>query len=113
MIKRAPCWGFSHEVGHVLQMRPQMNWGGLGEVSNNLFSLYTGGKMGNPSRLKVQRTMRRRGETNSRVLEPVKHVTVGRVHEDKLGDAIVVHGVRDGHPVERAEVGVLLQTEAG
>jgi hypothetical protein len=55
VITGDPCWGFSHEVGHVLQMRPQMNWGGLGEVSNNLFSLYTVGKMGNPSRLKAQK----------------------------------------------------------
>jgi len=50
-----PCWGFCHEVGHVLQMRPQMTWGGMTEVSNNIFSLYTGGKMGNNSRLKRQR----------------------------------------------------------
>jgi hypothetical protein len=50
-----PCWGFSHEVGHVLQMRPQMNWGGLGEVSNNIFSMYTVCKMGNPSRLAAQK----------------------------------------------------------
>ena len=55
VITGDPCWGFSHEVGHVLQMRPQLNWGGLGEVSNNLFSLYTVGKMGNPSRLKAQK----------------------------------------------------------
>lgn len=55
VIKGDPCWGFSHEVGHVLQMRPQLNWGGLGEVSNNLFSMYTGGKMGNSSRLKAQK----------------------------------------------------------
>ena len=50
-----PCWGFCHEVGHVLQMRPQMTWGGMTEVSNNIFSLYTGGMMGNPSRLKAQK----------------------------------------------------------
>ena len=49
-----PCWGFSHEVGHVLQMRPQITWGGLTEVSTNIFSLYTLGKMGNPSRIKRQ-----------------------------------------------------------
>jgi len=55
VIKGDPCWGFSHEVGHVLQMRPQLNWGGLGEVSNNLFSMYTTGKMGNASRLKAQK----------------------------------------------------------
>lgn len=55
VITGDPCWGFSHEVGHVLQMRPQMTWGGMTEVSNNLFSLYTGEKMGNPSRIKNQK----------------------------------------------------------
>jgi hypothetical protein len=54
VISGDPCWGFSHETGHVLQMIPQMTWGGLTEVSCNLFSLYTGGKLGNPSRLKDQ-----------------------------------------------------------
>ncbi len=55
VITGDPCWGFCHEVGHVLQMRPQMTWGGLTEVSNNLFSLYTVGQMGNPSRIKAQK----------------------------------------------------------
>ena len=54
VIAGDPCWGFCHEVGHALQMR-QMTWGGLTEVSNNLFSLYTGGRMGNASRLKAQK----------------------------------------------------------
>jgi hypothetical protein len=54
VIKGDPCWGFSHEVGHVLQMR-QITWGGLGEVSNNIFSMYTVCAMGNPSRLKAQK----------------------------------------------------------
>ncbi|MEE8452667.1 MAG: M60 family metallopeptidase [Thermoguttaceae bacterium] len=49
-----PCWGFCHEVGHALQMR-QMTWGGMTEVSNNIFSLYTLGKMGNESRIKRQK----------------------------------------------------------
>ncbi|MCX6880454.1 MAG: M60 family metallopeptidase [Verrucomicrobia bacterium] len=48
-----PCWGFCHEVGHALQMH-QMTWGGMTEVSNNIFSLYTVGRMGNESRLKAQ-----------------------------------------------------------
>jgi len=55
VISGDPCWGFCHEVGHVLQMRPQMTWGGMTEVSNNIFSLYTVGSMGNPSRLKAQK----------------------------------------------------------
>lgn len=54
VIKGDPCWGFSHETGHVLQMIPQMTWGGMTEVSCNLFSMYTVGGMGNASRLKAQ-----------------------------------------------------------
>lgn len=51
VVSGDPCWGFCHEVGHALQMQPQLTWGGMTEVSNNLFSLYTGLKMGNVSRL--------------------------------------------------------------
>lgn len=54
VIKGDPCWGFSHEAGHVLQMIPQITWSGMMEVSVNLFSLYTVGAMGNPCRLKAQ-----------------------------------------------------------
>ncbi len=50
--KGDPCWGFNHEVGHAHQLRPEFNWGGLGEVSNNVFSLYGTMAMGNPSLLK-------------------------------------------------------------
>ena len=55
VITGDPCWGFCHEVGHVLQMIPQMTWGGMTEVSNNVFSLYTGTKLGNKSRLSEQK----------------------------------------------------------
>ncbi len=34
------CWGPAHEVGHTNQLRDGFNWTGMGEVSNNLFSLY-------------------------------------------------------------------------
>ena len=54
VIKGDPCWGFSHEVGHVHQTRPMFNWGGLGEVSNNLFSLYVMRSFNNESRIKNQ-----------------------------------------------------------
>lgn len=54
VVSGDPCWGFSHEVGHVLQMQPQLTWGGMTEVSNNINSLYTSAAMGNPSRLKAQ-----------------------------------------------------------
>ena len=53
VIEGDPCWGFSHEVGHVLQMKPQMTWGGMTEVSNNIHTLYVTTRMGNKSRLKA------------------------------------------------------------
>ncbi len=55
VTKGDPCWGFNHEVGHVHQLRPEFNWGGLGEVSNNVFSLYGTMAMGNPSLLKEKK----------------------------------------------------------
>ncbi|TKC03667.1 M60 family metallopeptidase [Pedobacter frigoris] len=55
VIKDDPCWGFSHEVGHVHQTRPYLSWGGLGEVSNNIFSLYVTTSFGNRSRLSEQK----------------------------------------------------------
>jgi len=54
VVRGDPCWGFSHEAGHVLQIRPQITWGGMTEVSVNIFSLYTTGKLGNPCRLARQ-----------------------------------------------------------
>ncbi len=56
VIKGDPCWGFSHEVGHVHQVRPDFNWGGLGEVSNNIYSLYVTTSFNNKSRLSEQKS---------------------------------------------------------
>lgn len=44
-------WGVNHEIGHVMQMRPQLTWGGMTEVSNNLFTMYVAEQAGMPSRL--------------------------------------------------------------
>lgn len=44
-------WGVNHEIGHVMQMRPQLTWGGMTEVSNNLFTMYVASEAGKPSRL--------------------------------------------------------------
>ena len=44
-------WGVNHEIGHVMQMRPQLTWGGMTEVSNNLFTMYVLRQAGQPSRL--------------------------------------------------------------
>lgn len=54
VISGDPCWGFSHEVGHVHQTRPKLSWGGLGEVSNNIYSLYVTTSFGNKSRISEQ-----------------------------------------------------------
>lgn len=51
VINGDPCWGFSHEVGHVHQTSPMLSWGGLGEVSNNIYSLYVMRSFGNESRI--------------------------------------------------------------
>ena len=56
VIKGDPCWGFNHEVGHVHQLRPYLNWGGLGEVSNNIVTLYVTTSYGNQSRLSQQKS---------------------------------------------------------
>lgn len=33
-------WGLAHEAGHCSQSNPGMRWGGMGEVGNNMFSMY-------------------------------------------------------------------------
>lgn len=45
------CWGFSHEVGHVHQLKPYLSWGGLGETSNNICSRYCTQSFGYKNRL--------------------------------------------------------------
>ncbi|TVQ07095.1 MAG: hypothetical protein EA361_18830 [Bacteroidetes bacterium] len=54
VIKGDPCWGFSHEVGHVHQLNPFFHWGGLGEVSNNVYTMYVTTSFGNQSRISAQ-----------------------------------------------------------
>ncbi len=53
--KGDPCWGFSHEAGHVMQTW-SITWGGLTEVTTNIFAHYASMKMGNPSLLKANDT---------------------------------------------------------
>ncbi len=56
VISGDPCWGFSHEVGHVHQTRPYLNWGGMGEVSNNIITMYVIRSFGVESRLGNQKS---------------------------------------------------------
>lgn len=54
VITGDPCWGFSHEVGHIHQMRPQMTWGGMTELSNNILTMFCTTILGNKSRLRLE-----------------------------------------------------------
>lgn len=63
IIKGDPCWGFSHELGHVLQMRPQLTWGGMTEVSNNILTLYSTTMLGNRSRISAENRYNEARET--------------------------------------------------
>ncbi|MCM3492510.1 M60 family metallopeptidase [Paenibacillus lactis] len=47
---RSSAWGFWHELGHEYQQRT-WTWGDVGEVTVNIFSLYTQERYGNPSEL--------------------------------------------------------------
>lgn len=55
-------WGIAHEIGHAHQLRPEFNWSGLGEVSNNIFSLYVTTSLGNKSRLSEEGSYQRARE---------------------------------------------------
>lgn len=46
-------WGPAHEVGHVNQTRPGLNWKGMTEITTNIHSLYIQTEWGNRSRLIV------------------------------------------------------------
>lgn len=49
-------WGVNHEIGHVMQMSPQLTWGGMTEVSNNLFTMYVSTRAGRTSNLREHHT---------------------------------------------------------
>lgn len=61
-FKSSGVWGPAHEMGHVNQLRPALRWsnggngGNLGEVSNNIFTLYMQTLWGNKSRLLTEMT---------------------------------------------------------
>jgi hypothetical protein len=54
ILRSTYIWGPAHEVGHVNQTRPGFRWGGMGEVSNNVYSMYVQYSFGNSSRLAVE-----------------------------------------------------------
>jgi hypothetical protein len=50
-LRGSEVWGPAHEIGHMNQVRPGLKWVGLGEVSNNIYSLHVQTSFGNASRL--------------------------------------------------------------
>jgi hypothetical protein len=50
-IRGSEVWGPAHEIGHINQIRDGLKWVGLGEVSNNIYSMYVQTSFGNTSRL--------------------------------------------------------------
>lgn len=50
-LKSTHCWGPAHELGHMLQVYPSLNWTGMTEVTNNIQSMEIQRLWGNPSRL--------------------------------------------------------------
>jgi hypothetical protein len=44
-------WGPAHEVGHVNQVRPDVKWLGMTEVTNNIYSLHVQTSFGQTTRL--------------------------------------------------------------
>lgn len=50
-LRSTDIWGPAHEVGHLNQLHPGFCWGGMGEVSNNVYAMYVQSAFGNRSRL--------------------------------------------------------------
>ncbi len=65
-LRSTDIWGPAHEVGHVNQTRPGFRWGGMGEVSNNVYSMYVQHAFGNKSRLADEKLGRGDGGYNNR-----------------------------------------------
>lgn len=98
-----PCWGFSHEVGHAMQMDP-ITWGGMTEVSNNIFSLYTTAAMGNKvSRIKEQKNY-------DKAREAIIGKNISYLHDKDVFNRLVpfwqlqLHFSTNGHPDFYADV---------
>lgn len=48
---KARLWGPAHEIGHMNQIRPGFNWGGMIETTNNIFCVYNQHVWGQMTRL--------------------------------------------------------------
>ncbi|MDR0765954.1 MAG: M60 family metallopeptidase [Odoribacteraceae bacterium] len=80
-------WGPVHEIGHVHQTPPTLSWVGLGEVSNNIYSLYVQTSYGNTSRLTAESGYRR--GFNDIVVAGIPHAHMGQVSSDPYFQKLV------------------------
>lgn len=80
-------WGMAHELGHVNQVRPSLNWAGCGETTNNIYSAWVEFTLGTSHRLE--------GEVTG--IDDYSHTKGGRFQ------AYLDQGVRQGIPWQRQE----------
>ncbi|MBS2211785.1 M60 family metallopeptidase [Carboxylicivirga mesophila] len=94
-LRTTDIWGPAHEVGHVNQTRPGFRWKNmanesvLGEVSNNVYSLYVQAAFGNPSRLETQDKYM--AAYNSFMVEGMKHMDATGAVDKKYFFEQLVH----------------------
>ncbi|MDR0733108.1 MAG: M60 family metallopeptidase [Dysgonamonadaceae bacterium] len=69
-------WGPAHEVGHINQVRPDMKWLGMAEVTNNIYSLHVQTSFGNASRLETDNVY---SQAFARASSGVAHQDLGSV----------------------------------
>lgn len=105
VIKGDPCWGFSHEVGHVMQLSPQLTWGGMTEVSNNIFAMYTTTALGNESRLKAQNSYEAARKTIIESSPKISYLKAGDVFQSLVPFwQLHRYFTKNGHPDFYADV---------
>ncbi|MBR8535157.1 M60 family metallopeptidase [Carboxylicivirga sediminis] len=94
-LRTTDIWGPAHEVGHVNQTRQGFRWKNmanesvLGEVSNNVYSLYVQAAFGNTSRLETQGKYM--PAYNSFMVEDMKHMEATGAVDKKYFFEQLVH----------------------
>ncbi|MDR2413634.1 MAG: M60 family metallopeptidase [Odoribacteraceae bacterium] len=92
LLTTTSIWGPAHEIGHVHQTGPTLSWVGLGEVSNNIYSLYVQTSFGNASRISTKgsnsETDYRRG-FNEIVVPAIPHGRLGAISTDPYFQKLV------------------------
>ena len=85
-LRTTEIWGPAHEVGHINQTRG-LNWVGLTEVSNNIYSMYIQSMFGNKSRLSEEKLNSNfDGVWNNRYEKGFTEMLTGKVLHSDHGD---------------------------